>query len=582
MKTLKRSTVFYAIFFALLWIYVIFRALNIYYVHDELVSKWSYMIDWNPWPYKGYVDANNQFLTSLLGGAFIRLFNSDSAFVIRLPSVLAFPLYFYALYGFKKYFKNQFAFLLFLISMSASPFILEFFSLARGYALAWTFLMLSLLQLFSLVQTKRIKYFYTLLLFSLIGIYANLSVLVLILAIVGFGFIYMLYVSNTKHRVYGSISFIFTAAFIGYFIQYGFNLQKIGKLYLGSSNNFYNTSIHPLIQLNWGVEGLWASVFIGITSIVTIFFYFSHFKKSKSLLQLSNVFIVLLICMLLGTFLMQLIFGVNYPENRAAVPLLILAMGAFAFGLDLKKHQFFSILFSLLCLGLYASNYNLSHTKTYQYEYINRKLIDLIPDQVYGIPTATGGRHWATDKVYNRELKDYPPRFFQKSLSSADTLQDFILVLPEDRDNLLNAYDILAVDEISNLRLYKRKKFLKRKIKFSKTYHINTNNEFYNLIYKQTSQSAYVRCQGYLIMNDLRDMVGIVYDQSDSLSNKLNYGSFSPVKSIKVDSENKLNFDITFTFLDLENAKNMSLYLWNSDKVKMKGELIVTFYEIEN
>ena len=80
--------------FVFLWVYLIIRANTVFYVHDEIVTKWAYMISWNPFPYQGYIDANNHFLNSLLGGLFIRLFKSDSMWVVRLPNILSFPLFF--------------------------------------------------------------------------------------------------------------------------------------------------------------------------------------------------------------------------------------------------------------------------------------------------------------------------------------------------------------------------------------------------------------------------------------------------------------------------------------------------------
>ncbi len=47
--------------FALIWVYIIIRAFTVFYLHDELVSKWAYMIDWNAFPYQGKLDVMQQF-----------------------------------------------------------------------------------------------------------------------------------------------------------------------------------------------------------------------------------------------------------------------------------------------------------------------------------------------------------------------------------------------------------------------------------------------------------------------------------------------------------------------------------------
>ena len=127
--------------FTILWVYLIIRAAIVPPVSDEVVTKWSYMISWNPWPYHGYIDANNHFLNSLLGGLFIRLFNSDNLLIVRLPNLLAFPLYFWSAFSFRIYITRKINFYLLLILLTFSTFIIEFFGIARGYGISMALLL---------------------------------------------------------------------------------------------------------------------------------------------------------------------------------------------------------------------------------------------------------------------------------------------------------------------------------------------------------------------------------------------------------------------------------------------------------
>lgn len=136
-----------ALFFIVLWAYFIVRACTVFYMHDEIVTKWIYMVDWNFIPGNGYVDANNHFLSSFLGGLFLKLFNSDAMLVIRLGSVLTFPLYFWSIYGFRKFFNNKVNFYALLVGLSCTALIVEYFGLARGYGISFAFSMAGMHQL---------------------------------------------------------------------------------------------------------------------------------------------------------------------------------------------------------------------------------------------------------------------------------------------------------------------------------------------------------------------------------------------------------------------------------------------------
>ncbi|MCG8700605.1 MAG: hypothetical protein MI922_21300, partial [Bacteroidales bacterium] len=132
----KKEFLLVASLFVLLWGYIIARAFIVFLSHDEIVTKWGYMISWNPFPYQGYIDANNHFVNSLLGGFFIRLFQSDSVVVVRLANILSFPLYFWSLYGFRSYFNRRINFYGLLIFLTCTEFIIEFFGMSRGYGIS--------------------------------------------------------------------------------------------------------------------------------------------------------------------------------------------------------------------------------------------------------------------------------------------------------------------------------------------------------------------------------------------------------------------------------------------------------------
>lgn len=128
----------------LLFGYIVFRAIALPITHDESNTVLTYAA----YPVRDillYSDPvpNNHILNTLLIKALVSLFDLHS-FVVRLPNVLGFLLYYGALLGIiRKMQLPALAACACIFVMTCNPFFIEFFSLARGYALACAFGMLS-------------------------------------------------------------------------------------------------------------------------------------------------------------------------------------------------------------------------------------------------------------------------------------------------------------------------------------------------------------------------------------------------------------------------------------------------------
>ncbi len=138
---------FYTITGALFFLYVLARAITVGVTYDE---AWTLM-DFVPISVEHILscnpcDANNHILNTLLI-KWLYLFTPDTLFWARVPNVLAFLLYIIVGHKIgKKYLPQPFGQLFFLL-MLANPFLLDFFSLARGYGLSIGLMMASVLVL---------------------------------------------------------------------------------------------------------------------------------------------------------------------------------------------------------------------------------------------------------------------------------------------------------------------------------------------------------------------------------------------------------------------------------------------------
>lgn len=96
--------------------------------------------------------ANNHLLNSLLAGL-SSLLGGTSEFVLRLPNLLAFPVYLvFAFLILDRFVKKKLIVAAGFVLLAANPYVLDFFSLCRGYGLSLAFLMASLYFLFSFLK----------------------------------------------------------------------------------------------------------------------------------------------------------------------------------------------------------------------------------------------------------------------------------------------------------------------------------------------------------------------------------------------------------------------------------------------
>lgn len=568
--------------FAILMSYISIRLFTVFYVHDEIVSIWAYMIDWNPIPYQGYFDANNQFLNSLLGGLFIRLFQSDAIWVTRLPNVLSFPLYYFSVVAFYRFFTQKAAFYFFLISLTFTPFILDFFSLARGYGLAWAFLMWAICQGAIYIKERNSLSLIYFLLASLLTLYSNLSLLPLIIINYCFLLFFKLTLKErVKNKIEQLIYFLIAIVFLGIAIDYALELQSSGKLYLGAANDFYSTTVEPLIGYLWGTPKIFTLVVLSSLSLGVLISLISLQKKLLSLFSIPAYFSILLLLSLAFIFMLNIFVGVNFPENRSAVYLIFLFYGSIAFTLDQIRWKGISIAFSSFTLVLFVYKANFTHAMVYKSEHYDIELLSKIPDRINGIPPSTAGVYYNQDNAISR-IHHLPIRALQSIVAEPTIMQDYLIEFA-DKDSLFNKdYQIIHIDPISNLALFERKQFLERTKLFEQNTQIDGDDEFVNLMDNRPSQAGFVRCKGTLKNMTLQNQAVILFTQENTANGeKLSYGGIAPVTSAAMDKNGTIVFDFTYTMMGFEEADQMSVYIYNKQKHPLKGEISIFFYGVD-
>ena len=534
------------------------------------------MMNWNPFPLQGNFDANNHFLNSLLGGFFIRLFQTDAMWVVRLSSVLSFPFYYWILIAFKRFFKHKNSFYFFVISLAGAPFILEFFSLARGYAVSWALLMMSIYFAAIYFDRAKIKHLVFSLVSSILAIYANLALIpsVLILA----GLLSLKIFTNKNQRLHSLLLLGLFLFCLAYFVNYAFLLQSGGKLYLGADTDFLTITLASLAKYVWNLEGIWAKIFPFLISAYLFFNYLKNGLNWREFLKPKWLFHQLLFLSVIGLFVQNWLLGINFPEDRGAAHFLLFFLGSLALVFDAWEKQKWVNLFTGISVVFFFTNANFSHTQTYFYEHFDEELLSKIPTEVQGIPPSTGGRFWSMDNELSR-IGKFPSRVFQNSSSAADTLQDYIITLKEFYPNFEKNYQIIHKDTISGLGLLERTKFLDRMKSIAKTSVFDGNFEYLNLLDQSLIRKGMIRCFGRVENLTFEHNLSIVLTQQDS-SKLHQFVEFSPFTGCEMNEDGSVDFDLTFTALDFGKKTRLTFYLWNTGKLPLKGKLETEFYEL--
>lgn len=567
------SSLFLVLFVAI-WVYLFVRAYTVFFVHDEIVTFWSYVIHWNPIPGNGYVDANNHFLLSLIAGGLTRLFQSESIFIVRLGSVLAFPIYFWSAYRLKVLFRGKWNFIAFLLLLVTTPFLIDFFSLARGYGLALAFLMFSLQQTIAYVREGKKWALFGACVGWLLAVYASLILLPFALAGVG-----LLVLAVWSKRVYlGLIPLVIVLCGLGYFVNYSFLLKELGKLYYGGSEGFFENTIHTLTFFLWNLKSMWLDVVLTIGAIFILFVTIRRFWISKRIGQPELVIPLFFILAVMSILLQHWVLGVNYPEDRAASYLVVFFFGALMICIDLFTRQaYWGMGISAFSAVFFSVTMNITHSVNFKHEHLDEELVALIPEQVQGAPPTVAGR-WNMENELTRRL-ELPLRVYQRNDQPFDTLADYMICAPTPEH--LKHYDRLRVDGISELTLLKRKRLLNRTKVKELTVEVQSQAEYQTLYTDELNQSSIIRCRGELGKLTMEHEVFLVIVSEDTVSKQqFTYEAIPFVRNKKIEADGSMKFDFSYALNACPDANKCTAYIWNQRLDELEGKMDLIIYHL--
>lgn len=334
----------------LLWAYIIYRAVFISITQDEAHSYLLAITD----NWRQMAGTTN---THWLNTVFVRLMlffpGHDAVWKLRLLSILSWIVYAWSANRLSDGFKNKWLGLVFFAALVLNPFMLLYFSLERGYALAFSFLLLSLF-----LASKRIRnnafgsaewvpVFFLAALASL----ANFSAFYFFMALTG---LYVGYLILTRRlsQLFSSTSWklwfiiisitLFTAVAL-FFVRsrnelyYGgtsLTTSMLGSMLYGSYyvdghySRYQSEGVPYLLSMNVPVPFQYAAFSLALALVIAFFYFGFRFIRSGKI-TFPFFSLSLLLFMLLINGLLHLLLNTPYLFSRTALvlyPVLITAL----------------------------------------------------------------------------------------------------------------------------------------------------------------------------------------------------------------------------------------------------------------
>ncbi len=409
------------------------------------------------------MDANNHLLHTFLCIRLNQLLGA-SELVLRLPSLAGHALFLFFSYRIVSNFQGSLSMMISFLILNVNPFVLDFFSLSRGYGLALGFMIASVYFLYKFfMQPMKIKYACLSFLSALLATLANFTWLNYF--VISFSFILLILLpgSTTGNLspikkwalfIIRALPFVLVFGWALYvLVPYLNKLKEAGAFFFGGTSGFYEDtfcslgrcSLYGLTYPDWMQTGA-RIVFLGLvpasvvhTLILTIR------KKSTNTSLFSGIIAMAALLCCLATIVQHKWLGNLYLLDRNAVFFLPLFHLAFVFlGNELSLRSRKVLVLYAIAGSLFAAHFirsvNFSYTLEWKFDAdIKHMLSDL--DSLKRIPKEKSSVSVGVPLIYDQPINFYRATRHLTWLNMAersdpvDLNNDYLYLRPEQLQN---------------------------------------------------------------------------------------------------------------------------------------------------
>lgn len=246
------------------FVYALYRAGSLSFTYDECwtflgyasADLWSIVTNAHP-------AANNHILHSLMMKISSALFG-DSEFVLRIPALVGMIIYVRYAFGISKRLARRAWWVPFILLLF-QPYLIDYFSIARGYSLAMGFMLGALFHLDRAARKGRRRSMIWTLVFAFLATYSNFTYILLEVAVI-IGLAFALYMRNELKRALPLLVGAVLFSSLVFFLPLK-ALVQANELYYGGSEGFITDtlgslggrtiySLDPSTAMAWVFSGL--------------------------------------------------------------------------------------------------------------------------------------------------------------------------------------------------------------------------------------------------------------------------------------------------------------------------------------
>jgi len=401
---LKIEKIILYLIYTCLFVFILLKAFTIPITHDEVAtvimakeqSLWQIISYSSPSP-------NNHLLNTLLTKVFVNLFDV-SAFTARTPNVLSFALYCFATFKITKEIigKQSFFILTTALLFILNPYLLDFFSLSRGYGMSLAFLSLSVYYLLLAFKQNTSSYLYRAVIFSFIASYANFTLLPFMAAMICVSMLWFFILKKENKQVaIKGILFILllSAVYFLLILQPIIRMQSTNQFQYWHSDGFITNTVIPLLRNSlYGSKVLffqliellfWIIITLFVSNVILVGRTIFKAQNKPATIQQPIVFLNLILWLTITiNFAQHFILGTPFFEGRTALfyfPLFILSILPLLERIiekwNSKGLKIISVLLGIVFVLQIGLNLTIKNVREWAYDENTLSVLDYISNQ---------------------------------------------------------------------------------------------------------------------------------------------------------------------------------------------------------
>lgn len=479
-------SLWYKLFASLVLMVVVLRCYLVPFSHDEVASFFFYIQPEDFIPFYAHPDANGHFLTNLSSWVSYKAFGS-SPLALRLPDIVATVILLVSTYNLTKTMQSTKAKVLLAAGLIGAYNFTAYFALCRGYGLSMSFLIAAFSTLFLYFKESKLRYFFLTLVWLQLALSANLT-MVPVLGVISLliGIYLVLHKQILKPLVIFAL--LLHVALLLFWVKYGLFLKAAGALYYGAGESYWQVTFVSLIDTLL-VKSRLVNGIVVVLALKMLIVFVVKLKRGGWMLLLNNKFVLsffVLLSLILGFYLLKVLLGLNYPEDRTGLFFYVVFMLSLAFLVDESNVavQSASIAVPLVIALQWFFQFNLYNHPWRVYETMPKEFYNiLLQEQTKSKHGITIGGHRVREFFYGFLNYNSPVKL--NHMTAPEALQmntDYALAYRQDKPYYTAYYNEIASEEQWGFRLLKRKAPIVRRAIFENQNYapIKGTFEYYN------------------------------------------------------------------------------------------------------